>query len=478
MSDREWSWGTVRGTLSAISALAVGTFAACLAWITGGAGALLFVVPCAVASVAFSLWRQARRSPSPISEVPPGGPARQRRREGWAIARGVVLAFVLWNTVTFVRYVGHDNGETLSQRMTTWGRDHGLGATIDFLETKAYSTPPSKTPASGLAVAVGTTSPDATGPATTTPANVSTPTGVNGSQPADTTTTVDAGAVAPAPLAPLFSPPLAGEGAWHAVAQTDGHDAIWVTGIRPLKSAGGVVGTVVAIDQTHLRAGLFNGSEEPGGTWRRGDRVPDALQPALLAAMNGGFRLEHIKGGYVTEGKVVKPLREGDATLAIGKDGKVVIGQLGRDLKDDGSWLSLRQNLTLIVDGGVSKVAEGIRNGVWWGADYGQKVYVVRSGACVLRDGHLAYALIGKVNAEQFAQSLIAIGCVKAMQLDINGTWPNFDYFTHDASGAITPHLVDSRMGNHLQRYLHGSTKEFIAFFDVGLVPKKSVLDT
>jgi hypothetical protein len=33
-------------------------------------------------------------------------------------------------------------------------------------------------------------------------------------------------------------------------------------------------------------------------------------------------------------------------------------------------------------------------------------------------------------------------------------------------------------MSSNLRRYVNGSTKEFIAFFDAGLVPKKSVLDT
>ena len=65
-----------------------------------------------------------------------------------------------------------------------------------------------------------------------------------------------------------------------------------------------------------LRAGLFNGSELPGGSWARGDRIPGELYPAAVAAFNGGFRFEHIKGGYYTEGRMVKPLRDGDATLA------------------------------------------------------------------------------------------------------------------------------------------------------------------
>lgn len=205
--------------------------------------------------------------------------------------------------------------------------------------------------------------------------------------------------------------------------------------------------------------------------------MPTELYPALLATMNGGFRFEHVKGGYMTEGTVVKPLRDGDATLAVGRDGKLVLGQLGRDVFDDGSWASLRQNLILIVDGGQSQVRRGIAEGVWWGADFGREVYVNRSAVCELADGRLAYLLVGIVDAEQLAQSLINLGCVKAAQLDINGTWPSYMIYPRNADGTLGAQLIDRRMGTNSRRYLNGSTKEFFAFFDAGQVPPGSVLD-
>ena len=440
----------------------------------GGTGALLCVIPGVVLSMAWSLRRRHRRDPEGLWSH-----HKVHRSELWAVALGALVAAALWNGVSFARYVGHDDGDAVSQRAATWARNHGLGSVIDYLEARVYSTPPSKDPSKELALGgIGTST---TASSDTTPTTASTPGSTPGTSVpgASTTTVATAPAIKPpAPLTPVFSPALSGEGQWTPIASAGGQPAMWATGIRPLKAAGGVVGTMVVIDQTHLRAGLFNGTEEPGGgPWARGNKVPADLQPALLAAFNGGFRLEHIKGGYVTEGTTIKALKDGDATLAVNKDGSLHIGALGRDIKNDGSWLSLRQNLRLIVDGGVSKVAEGIKLGVWWGADFGNKVYVNRSGVCEIADGRLAYVLIGKVDAEQFAQSMINIGCVKAMQLDINGTWPNFDFFTHGANGSITPHLVDDRMGTNLTRYLKGSRKEFIALFDTGKVPAQSVLD-
>lgn len=403
---------------------------------------------------------------------------QQQFHDLWRLTKIIAAVMLVWTMVSFTRYVGHDNGDTFSERVATWGRDNYLGSVIDLLETHLYSTPPSKAPAQQLALSTPAVRRPSSTPSQAAP--VAAPVAAPAAAPAATGTVPSASkpVLAPSPLMPLFAPALAGEGQWSPIARAGGQDAMWATSIRPLASAGGVVASMVVIDQTHLRAGLFNGAEQPGGTWKRGNRVPASLQPALLAAMNGGFRFEHIKGGYKTEGVTVKPLRVGDATLAVGTDGRIAVGQLGRDLFDDGSWVSLRQDLVLIVDRGQSQVQRGIDEGVWWGADYGNKVYVPRSAVCELVDGRIAYTLVGNVDATQLAESLIALGCVKAIQMDINGTWPVFFTFTTGSDGTVAGHFLDRRMGGDPTRYLTGSTKEFFGFFDSGLVPAGSVLDS
>ena len=411
---------------------------------------------------------------------------QQQFHDLWRLTKIIAAVVLVWNLVSFASYVGHDNGDTFSERVATWGRDNHFGGVIDLLEAHLYSTPPSKAPARQLALSTPgvrrpTSAPSpAAAPSSAAAAAAAVPAPASPASPASSGTVPNANPpiVAPVPLTPLFAPALPGEGQWAPIARAGGQDAMWATSIRPLASAGGVVASMVVIDQTHLRAGLFNGGEQPGGTWKRGNRVPTSLQPALLAAMNGGFRFEHIKGGYKTEGVTVKPLRSGDATLAIGTDGRIAVGQLGRDLFDDGSWISLRQNLVLIVDRGQSQVQRGIDQGVWWGADYGNKVYVPRSAVCELADGRIAYTLVGNVDATQLAESLIGLGCVKAIQMDINGTWPVFFTFTTATDGTVTSHFLDRRMGGNPSRYLTGSTKEFFGFFDAGLVPAGSVLDS
>ncbi|MCU1391766.1 MAG: hypothetical protein JWM34_194 [Ilumatobacteraceae bacterium] len=507
--------------LAPVTEIALAVIGVIAVLVMGGGWALVVLVAFAAAVTA---WRIAHRSAPTVDDVDdttaPDAGARsrgrdrhrvrtfrqQQRHDLWRVARSIVAVIVVWDAISFFAYVIPDNGDTASERAATWARDNHLGGVVDELEAHLYDTPPSKTPAKHLLLAGGVALPSpAVGPtplttaaptiasatastaASTTGSTIpsvaaATPTtAVAATAPAGPTATVAApvaGAiVAPADLKPLITPALAGEGTWSVIARAGGQDAMWATSIRPLPAAGAVVASMVVIDQTHLRAGLFNGHEEPGGTWARGDHVPQVLQPALVAAMNGGFRFEHIKGGYKTEGVTVKPLREGDATLAIAKDGHMVIGQLGRDLSDDGSWISLRQNLVLMVDHGQSQVERGIQEGVWWGADYGNAVYVLRSAVCQLADGRLAYVVVGQVDATQLADSLINVGCVEAMQMDINGSWPAFFTYSRASAGSTASHFLDSRMGGDPNRYLTSSTKEFFAFFDSTVVPPGSVLD-
>jgi hypothetical protein len=443
--------------------------------------------------------RTAAVAPAPSASPRWHGRAWRRRRLGTLGVVFAAFAVVGLAASSFTAFVTTPNGDTLQQRAVTWLRDHGLGGVVDAIERRVYADPPSTRPAEelGLAGAAAdaeatalptvlatttapvTTAPVTTAPVTTAPAATAPAVpAAAATAPATTAPAVPAVPVAPPPadLPPAVGPALAGEGVWVPIAAAGGRPAVWATSWRPSSAFPSVVGSFAVLDQTALRAALFNGSDVPGGTgWRRGNRVPEELRPAMVAAFNGGFRFEHIKGGYMSEGRVVRPLRDGDATLAIGRDGTVVIGELGRDLADDGSWVSLRQNLPLLVDAGKPMVRD--RRGVWWGADYGNEMYVLRSSVCTLADGRLMYGAIGRVDAVMLADILAAMGCVRAMQLDINGTWPTFFTFSRTPAGTYTGNLLDRRMGGDPDRYLTGSSREFVAFFDRAALPATGPLE-
>ncbi|MFZ9675619.1 MAG: hypothetical protein ACO3FR_08570 [Ilumatobacteraceae bacterium] len=341
-----------------------------------------------------------------------------------------------------------NSDEPALQTAATWARDHGFSGVVDRLEMWRYDGEASKELSDELSLTESLVTTSVAPLPEEQPIDV----------PISTTTTF-----APLPLEPVQDEPLEGEGQWLPIAAVEGRNVLWVTSTRPLKEYGSVRATFVQIDQTLLRFGLYNGDGTPGGRdWINGRRIGDAERSRLVAAFNGGFRFEHIEGGYFTEGREVRPLVVGEATLAIDTEGKIVIGEYGRDLTNDGTWVSLRQNLPLMVDERVNVVdRHSVRT---WGADKGGSVVVFRSALCSLESGMLMYAAAGDVNISDFADILMSAGCSTAMQLDVNGTWPQFAVYLGFGTPDRTGVLVDTRMSNR-DRYLNGTDKDFIAAF-------------
>ena len=288
------------------------------------------------------------------------------------------------------------------------------------------------------------------------------------------TTETPSTALAPQAVAPVVAPALPDEGQWRVLASTGAGPVLWATSVRPLAAQPDVIASYALFDPAQLHAALFNGTELPGGgPWNNGPRVMRAALPAMIAAFNGGFKFKHIKGGYFTESQSVKPLIDGDATLAIGMDGRIVLGVYGRDLTNDGSWASLRQNLPPVIDGGVEAVSAATEQGssaIYWGDDFGHVTLDRRSAICRRADGLMMYVVTERVTIQGLARVLLAASCDFAMELDINGSWPQFVSFTPGQTGAPAPTPLTPEM-THLDRVLSGSTKDFIALFDPALLP-------
>jgi hypothetical protein len=66
------------------------------------------------------------------------------------------------------------------------------------------------------------------------------------------------------------------------------------------------------------------------------------------------------------------------------------------------------------------------------------------------------------------------MGCEIAMQLDINGHWPNFVWYKGLGNTKRTGVVIDSRM-NGEQRVLRGWKKDFIALFDPATVTRSEL---
>ncbi len=349
-----------------------------------------------------------------------------------------------------MRYVLDNQGDPVQQSVASWARNNRLGWAVDGLERLFHSDPPSTVPADEL-----------------------------GLEPAVTTapgTTLAPGSPVPADIDPVVVPALEGEGRWRSLQDVRGDTVVWAMSMRPVTEYPSVVASVAVWDPASVRTALHNGSEIPGppakGKWTNGTRVSAAARPALVAAFNGGFRFEHGAGGYVTEGREVKPMKRGLATLAVGADGIARLGRWGIDLADDGSWTTSRQNLPPVVTGG--RVSIDDHPGTDWGEDFGDVKYTFRSALCRRTDGLFAFVAVGNVNIRLLAETLVLIDCEFAMQLDINGTWPQFAVYPEFGSGSREGRLLDRRMGNR-NRYLNKSTKDFFALYDPVMLPTGTV---
>ena len=431
---------------------------------------------------------------------------------------GILFAvFFIAVAVSVTQYVRAHPRDPLQQNIASWARENKMGAIVDQLEAWLHNDPPAVAPAESLALAITPITDAPTQTSTTVaavPGESSTttsvpekikplqirPTAATSSCPIDntavtvvtstttsttsttttttspetsTTTTSTTVPSKPEDLASQLLPALPGEGKWQAVMRVRTKPIVYATSIRPLWCFGSVVATMATFDPNRVRTAMFNGTEMPGGKgWKNGSKIRGTALRSLIASFNGGFRFEHEPGGYVTEGKTVRKLRKGYATLAISKDGISTVGIWGDTITDDDSWATLRQNLPPLVHNGESVYANYPK--VDWGNDFGNKVYNFRSAICLRTDGLMMFVAVGKVNIGMLADTLLILGCKTGMELDINGQWPYFSVYSDFGKATRWGEIIDNRMGDP-NRHLNGSTKDFFALFDPETLPAGAV---
>jgi hypothetical protein len=251
---------------------------------------------------------------------------------------------------------------------------------------------------------------------------------------------------------------FARNGQWQPAGRlVGGKPAVYQTLLVPpgdTKQAG------IAWMDTHLlSARLYSGSSSPGGgPYKYTAPVAPAAASSLVAAFNGGFKMGDARGGYYTEGRVVRPLVRGDASLVIYADGSVAVGAWGSDVSMTPSVVAVRQNLfPLVANGRPTALAATPRWRTWGGTcpcGAGQQgaEHQWRSGVGVTADGAVVYVVGPGLAPIQVADLLVRAGAVSGMQLDINPTWPVFiTYKPATANGKATPangaRIVDTAKG-------------------------------
>ncbi len=268
----------------------------------------------------------------------------------------------------------------------------------------------------------------------------------------------------PKNIEPLVAHPLAGEGVWQPGGRSvDGRTALWITYVRPDAVHTSLLAGVAYLDMSRLAATLHAGTAVPGGgPWVHGARIAGGDYPYVVAAFNSAFRLDNSRGGYYSEGRTVKPLVAGRASLVTYADGRVDVGVWGRDDTMSTAVTSVRQNLDLIVDRGSLVPGLAAANSRLWGGTVGNKIYVWRSGVGVDARGNLIYVAGPGLDIDTLAELLRRAGSVRAMELDINTWWISFTAFTPDAGGKPQPVNLLRSMVRPPDRYLSDGTRDFV----------------
>ena len=218
----------------------------------------------------------------------------------------------------------------------------------------------------------------------------------------------------------------------------------------------------VAVFTGPVRYVLHNGSQDPGAlaarVVRAGPAVGRTERKQLLAAFNGGFKMNASAGGYEQEGHVISPLHSGFASLVIDRSGQARIGVWGQGTPAPGEAVySVRQNLRPLVMGG--KPTAAAYDWSVWGLTLGGGAYVARSALGQDAAGNLIYAASMSAVPIDLAKALAAKGARIAMELDINPSWVQLDAASKPG-GSL--HAEVTGQYRPADQYLYGWTRDFI----------------
>jgi hypothetical protein len=262
---------------------------------------------------------------------------------------------------------------------------------------------------------------------------------------------------AASPATPHLSPPRVAGISWRPSGTlVHGHPVTYVA------LTDGSAVALMWIDPTLASFRLVPGYQVPeGGPALAADNKPSTWVPKMVAAFNGGFRLKDHVGGYYYARRMVAPLVPGLGALEITADGRLHVGQWGRDLRLTAQTVAVRENLPLLVDGFRARTSAndtpstwGIANGGLWTAN--------RSALGQRPDGSLVYAYGYNVPPATMAAALVDVGVRTAMVLDMNKSWPGGFFYWRTPSGTVG-RRIQSQEWHVPSVYYTRFTKDFVA---------------
>jgi hypothetical protein len=197
---------------------------------------------------------------------------------------------------------------------------------------------------------------------------------------------------------------------------------------------------LLSFDQRVVSLHLHSGTIDAGATgWRYGPAITGSELTRVVAAFNGGFRLDLGSGGFESYGRVGAPLRAGLGSIVTYKNGTTDIGSWDGQVPAAGQQVaSVRQNLTLLINHGQSASSLGCIT--CWGATIGGEAAPARAALGITADGRLIWAAGENLTPAALADVLLGAHVVRAVELDINPDWvAAFFYKHHSVHGRPLP---------------------------------------
>lgn len=231
-----------------------------------------------------------------------------------------------------------------------------------------------------------------------------------------------------------------GDGQWVPIvdpAAPDREVAMMKTLLHPDKNRSWAEVFVVAIDLRRVDIHLVAGTKEPMANEvealevERPGVIPEPHRKTVLAAFNGGFKLEHghygMRLGNVT---FIRP-KAGVCAIAKYEDDSYRIATWDKiaDQEDQMVWWRQTPNC-MFEDGKLHPRLQDEELAKRWGATLDGETVIRRSAVGISADGKVLYASISNnTTARVIAEGVRHAGAVTVAQTDVNYSYPKFVTF-------------------------------------------------
>ncbi|MEI9940413.1 MAG: hypothetical protein WDO69_24630 [Pseudomonadota bacterium] len=251
----------------------------------------------------------------------------------------------------------------------------------------------------------------------------------------------------PAPMEPMLSPPLKGEGKWSStdkdpfILKNPGASSPFVYSfIRSDRARIYSQVFVTLWDPRQVELHAMSGTVEPkSATGETGPgmvpRTP-AVMGRMLAGFNGGFQAIHGEFGMMAEKVLYLPPKPFAATVAELSDGSTAFGTWPEEAPVPDNIVSFRQNMTALLQDGVINPYK--RH--WWGGvppGWTEEARTVRSALCMTKEGFIGYFYGSSVDPDVLALAMQRARCNYGIHLDMNPGHTGLEYYHAALTGTL-----------------------------------------